>query len=149
MPFAVYPSFLYFNKDLFDEAGLAYPPTKVGDKYDGKDWDMDTLREVAMKLTVDANGNDATSAEFDPTKVVQWGFDMQYADNSPRAEAAPWGGNTLVEDDGKTAVIPDPSGPARSGSTTASGRTTSFPARRRSRATCSTRAMSSSRATWR
>ena len=25
----------------------------------------------------------------------------------PRAEAAPWGGNTLVEDDDKTAVIPD------------------------------------------
>jgi multiple sugar transport system substrate-binding protein len=107
VPFAVYPSFMYFNKDLFDEAGLAYPPTKVGDKYDGKDWDMDTVREVAMKLTVDANGNDATSADFDPANVVQWGFDMQYADNSPRAEAAPWGGNTFVEDDGKTAVIPD------------------------------------------
>jgi multiple sugar transport system substrate-binding protein len=107
VPFAVYPSFTYFNKDLFDEAGLPYPPTKVGEKYDGKDWDMDTVREVAMKLTVDANGADATSADFDPTKVVQWGFDMQYADNSPRAEAAPWGGNTFVEDDGKTAVIPD------------------------------------------
>ena len=107
VPFAVYPSFLYFNKDLFDEAGLPYPPTKVDEKYDGKDWTVDTLREVAMKLTVDANGNDATSADFDATKVVQWGFDMQYADNSPRAEASLWGGNTFVSDDGKTAVIPD------------------------------------------
>ena len=30
-----------------------------------------------MKLTVDKNGNDATSADFDPTNIVQWGFDMQ------------------------------------------------------------------------
>ena len=129
VPFAVYPSFLYYNKDLFDEAGLAYPPTKVGDKYDGKDWDMDTLRELAMKLTVDANGNDATSADFDPTNVVQWGFDMQYADNSPRAEAAPLARQHARR--GRRQDGPDPgllSGPARSGSTTASGRTTSSPA---------------------
>src|SRR5207237_2249907 len=25
IPFAVYPSYIYFNKDLFDEAGLPYP----------------------------------------------------------------------------------------------------------------------------
>ena len=107
VPFAVYPSFLYYNKDLFDEAGLPYPPTKVGDKYQGKDWDINALRDLAMKLTVDSAGNDATSSSFDPTKVTQWGFDMQYADNSPRAEASLWGGNTFVSDDGKTAVIPD------------------------------------------
>jgi hypothetical protein len=29
---------------------------------------MDTLREVAMKLTVDANGKDATAKTFDPNK---------------------------------------------------------------------------------
>jgi multiple sugar transport system substrate-binding protein len=107
VPFAVYPSFLYFNKDLFDEAGVPYPPSKVGDKYEGKDWDIAALRDVAMKLTVDKNGNDATSADFDPANVVQWGFDMQYADNSPRAEASLWGGNALVADDGVTAQIPE------------------------------------------
>ena len=37
------PSFLYYNKDLFDEAKLPYPPTKVGDLYQGKPWDMDAL----------------------------------------------------------------------------------------------------------
>ena len=26
IPFAIYPSFIYYNKDLFDEAGLPYPP---------------------------------------------------------------------------------------------------------------------------
>src|SRR5919198_1447144 len=61
LPFAVFPSYVYFNKDLFDEAGLPYPPQKFGDKYDGKEWNWDTLRDVAMKLTVDDKGNDATS----------------------------------------------------------------------------------------
>jgi multiple sugar transport system substrate-binding protein len=28
IPFAVYPSALWYNKELFDEAGLAYPPHK-------------------------------------------------------------------------------------------------------------------------
>ena len=46
LPFAVYPSFMYYNKDLFDEAGLPYPPTKVGDLYDGKPWDMDAVRDA-------------------------------------------------------------------------------------------------------
>jgi multiple sugar transport system substrate-binding protein len=107
VPFGVFPSFIYYNKDLFDEAGLAYPPTKVGDQYEGKEWDMDALREVAMKLTVDANGNDATSADFDAANVVQWGFDMQFADNSPLAESSLFGASSFVAEDRKTAQIPD------------------------------------------
>jgi multiple sugar transport system substrate-binding protein len=107
VPFAVYPSFLYFNKDLFDEAGLPYPPTKVGDKYQGKDWDMAAVRDLGMKLTVDKNGNDATSSSFDPKSVVQWGFDMQYADNSPLAEASLFGASSFLASDGKSAQIPD------------------------------------------
>ena len=106
VPFATYPSFLYFNKDLFDEANLPYPPTKVGDLYQGKPWDMDAVRALGMKLTVDSAGNDATSAKFDPTKVVQWGFDMQYADNSPLAETSLFGASSFLAADGKTAQIP-------------------------------------------
>jgi len=107
VPFATYPSFLYFNKDLFNEAKLPYPPTKVGDLYQGKPWDMDAVRALAMKLTVDSNGNDATSADFDPTKVTQWGFDMQYADNSPLAETSLFGASSFLASDGKTAQIPE------------------------------------------
>jgi multiple sugar transport system substrate-binding protein len=106
VPFATYPSFLYFNKDLFDEAKLPYPPTKVGELYQGKPWDMDAVRALGMKLTVDSSGNDATSADFDPTKVVQWGFDMQYADNSPLAETSLFGASSFLAADGKSAQIP-------------------------------------------
>jgi len=106
VPFATYPSFLYFNKDLFDEAKLPYPPTKVGEMYQGKPWDMAALRDLAMKLTVDKNGNDATSSSFDAANVVQWGFDMQYADNSPLAESSLFGAGSFLAADGKTAQIP-------------------------------------------
>ena len=106
VPYAVYPSYLYFNKDLFDEAKLPYPPTKVGELYQGKPWDMDAVRTLGMKLTVDSKGNDATSASFDPTNIVQWGFDMQYSDNSPLAESSLFGPGSFVAADGKTAQIP-------------------------------------------
>ncbi len=107
VPFAVYPSFIWYNKALFDEAKLPYPPTKVGDLYQGKPWDMDAVRQLGMKLTVDKNGNDATQSNFDPTNVVQWGFDMQWADNSPLAESSLFGASSFLASDGKTAQVSD------------------------------------------
>jgi multiple sugar transport system substrate-binding protein len=107
VPFGTYPSFLWYNKKLFDEAKLPYPPTKVGDTYQGKPWDVAAVREIGMKLTVDKNGNDATSTSFDASNIVQWGFDSQWADNSPTAETALFGASSFLAADGKTAQIPD------------------------------------------
>ena len=107
VPFATYPSYLWYNKALFDEAKLPLPPTKVGEQYQGKTWDMAALRELAMKLTVDKNGNDATSPGFDASNIVQWGFDMQWADNSPLAESSLFGASSFVGTDNKTAQISD------------------------------------------
>ena len=109
LPFAIFPSMTYYQKELFDEAGLNYPPHKVGEKYvmpDGTevDWDFDTLREIAKILTVDANGNDATSAEFDPENIVQYGYEPQYQDI--RAIGSYFGAGSLVADDDTTAEIP-------------------------------------------
>jgi multiple sugar transport system substrate-binding protein len=88
LPFAIYPSALFYNKALFDQAGLKYPPQKVGDKYnlDGKDvdWTFDTVAEVAKRLTLDKSGNDATSAKFDAKNIVQYGFTFQWVSDSPR-----------------------------------------------------------------
>src|SRR5215207_8127405 len=82
LPFAVFPGAMYFVPALFDEAGLAYPPQKYGEKYtlDGQevDWNWETVTEVAKRLTVDVNGNDATSPDFDPTQIVQLGYEPQY-----------------------------------------------------------------------
>jgi multiple sugar transport system substrate-binding protein len=107
VPYATYPSFIYYNKKLFDEADLPYPPAKAGELYEGKPWDMDAVRELGMKLTVDKNGNDATSADFDPANIVQWGFDMQWADDRSDTEATIFGSSSVVGADGKTAEITD------------------------------------------
>ena len=110
LPFAVYPSYITYNKDLFDEAGLAYPPSEFGAPYidaDGNErpWDIDTLRDLAMILTVDANGNDATSADFDPNNIVQFGFDVPQNDDL-RGRATLFGPGNFVDAEGN-AVIPE------------------------------------------
>ena len=105
---AVYPSFIYYNKSLFDEAGLAYPPHEVGEQYEGKDWTWATVRDLAMKLTVDTNGNDATSADFDPENVDVYGLDAQFTENDARAWSTIFGGSgSVLAADGTTAQWPD------------------------------------------
>jgi multiple sugar transport system substrate-binding protein len=82
LPFAVFPGGIFFVPAMFDEAGLAYPPQKYGDKYelDGKmvDWNWDTVTEVAKRLTVDVNGKNATEEGFDKTKIAQVGYNAQW-----------------------------------------------------------------------
>lgn len=78
LPFAVFPGGIFFVPSLFDEAGLAYPPQKYGEKYvlDGKsvDWTWDVVTEIARRLTVDEAGKDATQAGFNSAKTVQVGY---------------------------------------------------------------------------
>ncbi len=110
IPYAVYPSYIFFNKDLFDEAKLAYPPQKVGDKYkmpDGTmvDWNWDTVRKIALKLSVDKAGKDATQPGFDPATQTQFGFEFQWTEG--RRLASTFGSGSLVAADGKTAQFPD------------------------------------------
>jgi multiple sugar transport system substrate-binding protein len=110
LPFAVYPSMLWYKADMFEEAGLELPPHEYGAKYkmpDGSevDWDYDTVNELAKLLTVDENGNDATSPDFDPDAIVQYGFEPQRDDL--RGLGAYWGAGNLAGADGKTVEIPE------------------------------------------
>jgi multiple sugar transport system substrate-binding protein len=104
LPFGVFPSFVYYNKDLFDEAGLAYPPQSFGEQYEGQEWTMDALRELGLKLTVDENGNDASMAEFDPEAIVQFGFVPQWGDD-PRAVGTMFGAASMNQEG--SAVVPE------------------------------------------
>jgi multiple sugar transport system substrate-binding protein len=85
LPLGIYPSMLFYNKDHFDAAGLEY----LGTDYNDTSWTMDKLREYSMKLTLDANDNDATSPDFDPAKIEQWGYDDSWI--SGRGYLAGWG----------------------------------------------------------
>lgn len=104
LPFGIYPYFMFVNKDLFDEAGLPYPPQKYGEQYEGKEWNMDTVAELAKKLTVDKGGNDATSKDFDKENIAQFGFGVQWTDF--RGLATQFGAGSVVGADGK-AQIPE------------------------------------------
>jgi multiple sugar transport system substrate-binding protein len=104
LPFAVFPSFVYYNKDLFDEAGLPYPPQNFGEQYMGREWNIETVKDIAKILTVDEEGNDATSANFRPERIVQFGFDLQFG-TEPRAMATLFGPARMVDAAGN-AVIP-------------------------------------------
>ncbi len=100
LPYAIYPSFIYYNVDLFDAANIPYPPQQFGELYDGKEWNMDTLREVAMQLTLDAEGNNATSPDFDPDTIVQFGFHPQWVNQDLRSIGSFFGAGSLVDAEG-------------------------------------------------
>lgn len=49
IPLVSNATYLYYNKDLFDEAGIPYPTTD----WDDKSWNFDSMLEIAKKLTHD------------------------------------------------------------------------------------------------
>jgi multiple sugar transport system substrate-binding protein len=71
VPYAIAKDFstsaFYINDGLFEAAGLETPA-------DG--WTWDDALDLALELTVDANGNNANSPDFDPENVVQYGIDI-------------------------------------------------------------------------
>jgi multiple sugar transport system substrate-binding protein len=114
IPFAVFPSALFYNTELFDEAGLPYPPAEYGEggitmygegtEYEGE-WNFDKLQEIALILSVDANGNDATSPDYDTSAIEQFGYVNQWTED-PAAQGTFFGAGSVVADDG-SAKIPD------------------------------------------
>jgi multiple sugar transport system substrate-binding protein len=104
LPYLIYPGFMFYNKDIFEAAGLPDLPTKVGEPYRGKTWDWDNLSEIAAELTFDGNGKKSTDVDFDANKIVQFGIDFQWADGRRMASCISSG--SFVGADGK-ATIPD------------------------------------------
>jgi multiple sugar transport system substrate-binding protein len=77
---------LYYNKDMFDAAGVGYPTA---------DWTYEDLRAAAKKLTLDKNG-DGT--------VDQWGFWDGGYDMEPFWGALVWAYGGEVIKDGATMI---------------------------------------------
>jgi multiple sugar transport system substrate-binding protein len=61
----------YYNKKLFDKAGVPYPPASAD-----KAWTWAQYVDAAKKLTLDKNGKNASQAGFDPKNIVQYGADF-------------------------------------------------------------------------
>lgn len=105
LPYSVYPSYVWYNKDIFSAAGLPNLPIKTGDKYQGKDWTFQTVGDLAATLTKDVNGKISTDPAFDAKNIVQYGLGIQWIDDLKRVGSI-FGSGNLVAADGKTAQIP-------------------------------------------
>jgi multiple sugar transport system substrate-binding protein len=98
LPLGVYPSVTFFNEDLFDSANVPYPPKQYGDT----SWTLEKMIETAKLMTLDENGNNAASSNFDATKITQWGWGGWCGPF--RTVPGKFGGNPLgMSDDFKTA----------------------------------------------
>jgi multiple sugar transport system substrate-binding protein len=75
VPFGFWPAVLYYNKDIFDKAGLPYPPHQYGEDYAGGGaWTLDKVAEIGPLMTLDRSGLTARNLGFDPKTANQWGF---------------------------------------------------------------------------
>lgn len=109
LPFALYPSFVYYNKDLFDTAGLAYPPHQYGQPYTdsihGGPWTVEKVEEIAKLLTLDNMGRNATHPQFDTANIIQFGYYPQWTDD-PRSSATLFGAGSFVDASGDAQIPP-------------------------------------------
>ncbi|MCL2833026.1 MAG: sugar ABC transporter substrate-binding protein [Treponema sp.] len=59
---------MFYNKTMFDKAGVAYPPASAD-----KAWTWDQFVAAAKQLTFDSNGRTPNDAGFDKNRIVQYG----------------------------------------------------------------------------
>ena len=94
---------LYYNRDLFDAAGVDYAP-KVGSEA----WSWDEFIDVARTLTIDANGNNAHSPDFDRNNIEQYGVYMEPAVFQLEIWTISNGGGFFNPDDWSDVIIDNP-----------------------------------------
>ena len=92
---------LWYNKAMFDAAGIPYPPTS-----EDKAWTWDQFVEVAKQLTIDANGKHPGDAGFNKDNIVQYGAYV----NQYTWQLEVWAlsnGGKFFSPDGKSVVFDD------------------------------------------
>jgi multiple sugar transport system substrate-binding protein len=65
LPDTAAPEVVFYNKAMFDAAGLSYPTDA---------WTYADMRKAAVLLTLDAQGRNPTDPDFDPGTIQQWGW---------------------------------------------------------------------------
>lgn len=90
LPDTAAPNVVYFNKAMFDAAGLAYPTDA---------WTHQDMRRAAIQLTLDANGHTPADPDFDPESIQQWGWNSGFAFFWQRDAIRALGGELCANDD--------------------------------------------------
>ncbi|WP_219836191.1 sugar ABC transporter substrate-binding protein [Paenibacillus sp. R14(2021)] len=73
VPMLAIGSFLFYNKEIFDKAGVAYPPTN----WDDTSWNYEAMRDTARKLSSDiGNADKQVFGVFNSMapNLQAWGF---------------------------------------------------------------------------
>ncbi|WP_035712509.1 ABC transporter substrate-binding protein [Salibacterium aidingense] len=89
---------LFYNKDMFDKAGVEYPDDS---------WTWEDLKEAGAELTLDTNGNTAENAEFNAENINQYGLTFFNITEGWMPVLKSYGGGVLDEDL-QTSVIDTP-----------------------------------------
>lgn len=90
LPDTAAPDVVYYNKAMFDTAGLPYPTDA---------WSYADMRVAALQLTLDANGRNATDPAFDANNIVQWGWNGGLTYFWQRHLVRGWGGDFCANPD--------------------------------------------------
>lgn len=93
---------LYYNKDMFDAAGVAYPPATL----EGA-WTWDEFVAAAKKLTLDSNGKHPDEEGFDTQNITQYGCMVE----NLTWQLEPWtlsNGGGFYNEDGTEVIIDKP-----------------------------------------
>nr|WP_253300702.1 sugar ABC transporter substrate-binding protein [Paenibacillus lautus] len=88
VPQGIQVGVLFYNKELFDKAGVAYP---------SDEWTWEDLKSSAAKLTVDAGGKTAEDSGFDAASVNQFGLTFFSITEGWFSVMKSYGGGTLDE----------------------------------------------------
>ncbi len=93
---------MFYNKDIFDEAGIPYPPSSAEDA-----WTWDEFLEVAKKLTKDSAGRTPNDAGFDAANTVTYG--AYIAQHPNYLMPLMWSnGGGILDTDNKTILLNKP-----------------------------------------
>jgi multiple sugar transport system substrate-binding protein len=77
-------------KEMFDEAGLAYP---------SDDWTFEDMRNAAVILTLDSEGRNRLDPNFDSNSIEQWGWNGGVSNFWQRHLIQGLGGDLCENDD--------------------------------------------------
>ncbi len=90
LPDTAAPDVVFYNKAMFDAAGLPYPTDN---------WTYEDMSRAAVRLTLDRNGLSSGDPGFDPESIEQWGWNggLTFFWQRPLVQAL--GGDLCANDD--------------------------------------------------